>query len=275
MQPRLFAANRLAIWAAAAACSVLIATIAVVLGTPELQYDKLGTIQVYPTRAGGYEWYLNSTNPRDGLLMSPAATLFVNTEDGVWKISRKTSHPNDGVRIYVPSPVMWKDVEITGYVKLNSFSFEEEFAWAARSGKHSQGSVCDATAYFGALGFSGNSWFQKKVFHGGGYTDKRYSSAPVEPLLSRWVGLKLIAYNIDADRAVKLELWIDNNADNKWAKVAETVDSGGWAHEFPGTCAKQGDHIITEPRPRVLFRVDNADFEFKKFSVREIDVRAT
>lgn len=274
MQPNFFAANRLPIWAAAGACSVLVATVAIVLGsTHDPHYDKLGVLEIYQSKTGGYEWYFNATNPKDGLLISPAATQLHNTGDGAWRISRETDHANDGVRIYVPSPIMWKDVEITGYVKLNSYSFEEEFAWAARSGKHSQDNICGATAYFGALGFSGNSWFQKKVFHGYGYTDKRHSNIPIEPLQNRWVGFKLIAYNIESDRAVNLELWVDDKADNNWVKVAQSVDSGGWSHDYPGTCAKPGDHIITDPRPRALFRVDNATFEIKNFSVREIDSR--
>jgi hypothetical protein len=271
MQPRFFAANRMAIISVVAACSVLAATVAIVLGiTPEPHYDKLGVQQIYPTKEGGQEWYFNDSNPKDGLVISPAATRLLNTGDGAWRISTETLHENDGVRMYVISPTMWRDVEITGYVKLHSYSFEEEFAWAARSGKHSRDEVCDATAYFGAFGFSGDSWFQKKVFHGLGYTDRRHSVAPIEPLQGRWIGLKLVAYNIDSDNAIRLELWVDNKADNKWVKLAETVDSGGWNHEFPGMCAKTADHIITEPRPRAMFRVDNATFDFKKLSVREI-----
>ena len=272
MQPRFFAANRIAIFIVAAACSVLAATVAIVLGsTPGPHYDKLGVQQIYPTKNGGYEWYFNATNPRTGLVVSPIATPLLNMGNGTWRISTETLHENDGVRMYVQSPIMWRDVEITGYVKLQSYSFEEEFAWAARSGKHSLDDVCDATAYFGAFGFSGDSWFQKKVFHGNGYTDRRHSIAPIEPLQGRWIGLKLVAYNIDSDKAVKLELWVDNKDDNNWAKLAETVDSGGWHHEFPGMCAKPSDHIITEPRPRAMFRVDNATFDFKNLSVREID----
>ena len=271
MQPRFIAANRMAIFSVVAACSVLAATVAIVVGSaPEPHFDKLGVQQIYPTKEGGYEWYFNASNPRDGLVISPIATPLIPAGNDAWKISVETLHENDGVRMYVMSPTMWRDVEITGYVKLHSYSFEEEFAWAARSGKHSRDDVCDATAYFGAFGFSGDSWFQKKVFHGLGYTDRRHSIETIEPLQGRWTGLKLVAYNIDSDNAVRLELWVDNKSDNNWVKLAESVDNGGWNHEFPGMCAKPGDHVISEPRPRAMFRVDNATFEFKKLSVREI-----
>jgi hypothetical protein len=39
------------------------------------------------------------------------------------------------------------------------------------------------------------------------------------------------------------------------------------------SCVRESDHMISELRPRVMFRVDNATFEFKDLSVREISVR--
>jgi hypothetical protein len=90
----------------------------------------------------------------------------------------------------------YRDDRICEAVKLKSFSFEEEFAWAARSGKHSQDGPCDATAYFGALEFLGNSWFQKKIFHGEGYTDKRFSELSIGSLTDMWIGIRLVAYNV-------------------------------------------------------------------------------
>ena len=106
----------------------------------------------------------------------------------------------------------YRDDRICEDVKLKSFSFEEEFAGAARSGKHSQDDPCDATAYFGALEFLGNSWFQKKIFHGEGYTDKRFSELSIGSLTDRWIGIRLVAYNV-LD-GVRLELWVDERAEN-------------------------------------------------------------
>lgn len=276
MWVRQLVANRAAIFGAAAACMVLSTAVAIVVASrpAEQRLDKWGIREIYPTKVGGREWFMNPGNPRDGLTISPAATPVYDAGNGAWMISRQTDHPNDGVRMYVISPTGWKDVEITGYVKLDSFSFPEEFAWAARSGKHSPDNVCEATAYFGALGFSGNSWFQKKIFHGEGYTNKRYSSVKVEPLQDRWVGIKLVAYNVNSDKAVRLELWVDDHADNNWVKVAETIDEGGWSHKVPGMCARPTDYIISETRPRAMFRIDNSTFEFKNLSVREIDSSA-
>ena len=35
-------------------------------------------------------------------------------------------------------------------------------------------------------------------------------------------------------------------------------------------CGRAHDYIISDERPRVMFRIDNATFEFMDFSVREI-----
>ncbi|HEY3094494.1 MAG TPA: hypothetical protein VGJ42_01920 [Nitrososphaera sp.] len=39
------------------------------------------------------------------------------------------------------------------------------------------------------------------------------------------------------------------------------------------SCRRESDHVISAWRPRVMFRVDNAAFEFNDLSVREIVVR--
>jgi hypothetical protein len=51
--------------------------------------------------------------------------------------------------------------------------------------------------------------------------------------------------------------------------MTETIDSGGWSSETI-ICGGAPDHIIAPERLHVMFRVDNATFEFKSFSVREI-----
>ncbi|HEX7033322.1 MAG TPA: hypothetical protein VF172_10010 [Nitrososphaera sp.] len=283
--PKAIAANKLAFAAIAAVAftGLLIFVVMVILdpalmdGNKEQEReqepvinDRFGIRKIYQTKPGGQEWYFNSTNPRDGLTISPAAAVLY-PGSGAWKIGRETDSDNTGLRMYVISDEKnrnWRDVEMTGYVKLESYSIEEEFAWAVRSGKHTANDPCDGTAYYGALSFAGRAWFQKEVVHvEGGYTSKRYSDMTVDPLKGRWVGIKMIAYNIN--QGVKLELWIDDRADNNWFKLDETVDSGGWSSQVE-LCGREPDHIISEPRPRVTFRVDNATFEMRNLSVREI-----
>lgn len=224
--------------------------------------------ELYPTKPGGREWFLNATEPRDGFLISPAAATLHRNLDGPWQIGRETGSRETGLRMYVISPNGWRDVEMTGYVRLKSFSFDEEFAWAVRTSQHTDSNPCEGAAYYGALSFAGEATFQKEVAHfDGGFTDKRRSSITVDPLKDRWVGIKMVAYNVQ--QGVKLELWVDDRAENNWTKIAETTDDGGWSSR-KGFCGRNSDHVISETRPRVMFRVDNATFEFRDLSVREI-----
>ena len=50
----------------------------------------------------------------------------------------------------------------------------------------------------------------------------------VNNLDDRWVGIKLVVYDLD-DGDVQLELWVDNGDEtNNWKKVTEYVDDGNW-----------------------------------------------
>ena len=83
-------------------------------------------------------------------------------------------------------------------------------------------------------------------------------------------------YNINNDTAVKMESYIDENANNNWRKVNEVVDNGGWAANsldrvfYSVDCNRSKDYVITNSGPIVTFRSDNIIWQFKDLSVREI-----
>jgi hypothetical protein len=59
-----------------------------------------------------------------------------------------------------------------------------------------------------------------------------------------------------------------------WVKMTETIiDSGGWSRETI-MCGRAPDHIIAGKKPRVMFRVDNATFEFKSFRSGKYSLRS-
>ena len=55
------------------------------------------------------------------------------------------------------APNDWRDVEITGYMKLNGAHGEDNFAWYGRGGKHTDKQTCWGTAYKGDVYYSGNA----------------------------------------------------------------------------------------------------------------------
>ena len=252
--------------------------------------DKFGVTKIYSTKKDGEQWYLNS-NPSSDSRFSPQTTMTKNS-DGSFKIKstkvrmgvftssgfnpeeiKTLNHNKIALAGYMQSPNDWKDVEITGYVKLNSGD-NDNFVWYARGARHTgYGSPpgCEGVAYRGDLFFDGSTRFSKEQWHSGGYVFGEFGEN-IGPIKGKWVGLKVIMYNIIVDDkpAVKLELWVDKKNNNDWIKAAEKIDKGGWGNT--GTeCGGNPDQIITWGGPIASFRWDGAtDVDMKKFSVREI-----
>ncbi|HEX5920946.1 MAG TPA: hypothetical protein VFY55_04120 [Nitrososphaeraceae archaeon] len=253
-------------------------------------FDKFGVTKIYPTKKDGEQWYLKS-NPNSDTRFSPQTTLTKNP-DGSFKIKstkvrmgvftssgfhpeeiKTLDHNKIALAGYMQSPNDWKDVEITGYVKLNSGN-NDNFVWYARGARHTgygspQG--CEGVAYKGDLFYDGSTRFSKEQWHTGGYVFGEFGKN-IGPIKDKWVGLKVIMYNIvqDDKTMVKLELWLDKNNNNDWTKAAEKIDKGGWGNTG-GECGGEADQIITWGGPIASFRWDGAtDVDIKKFSVREI-----
>jgi hypothetical protein len=90
----------------------------------------------------------------------------------------------------------------------------------------------------------------------------------IDNLENRWIGIKLVTYDLAGDD-VKLELWVDDgNQQNIWKKVTEYVDDGDW--EVSASDCDRSDDDIIEEGTRGGFRVDDSEFEFKNLSIREI-----
>jgi hypothetical protein len=239
--------------------------------------DKFGIDKIYPTKDNGRTWYMEQDEDD---LFDDVFKLLISedvdeTSDGVFKIDVTGKAMNHGVRFHVTTPddeKEWRDVEMTGYFKLLDSSRNEDFSLIARGGRHSDDTKCDATGYFGKVGYDGDVAFQKKLFHGNYANSIEKHNDEVSDLEDRWIGIKMIAYNVNDNDDVQLELWVDNgNEDNDWEKVAEYVDDGYWDAEDGGGCDRDRDEVLNDKRPWVSFRADNAEFLFKNLSVREIN----
>ena len=265
-----------------------------------LKEDPFGVAEIYPTADGGREWYVNMSNPQNSSDFSETGDFeLVKQNDGSWRVN--STH----VRLVVSSPpnlTNWKNVEITGYAKLslpendNSTKISklnatsrsvndsespeiDDLAFIGRSGRHSSEVPCEGTAYVGGLHNDGSVGWKKEIWHTGGYTDERAKNLVTESILDKWIGWKVIIYNMPLNNGtgVKLESYLDDMNNNTWNKVTEIIDSGGWYSTstdrefFSEDCGRARDHIITEAGPFVTFRTDNLILDFKNLSVREID----
>jgi hypothetical protein len=68
----------------------------------------------------------------------------------------------------------------------------------------------------------------------------------------------------------------DDNDNNNWRKVSETVDNGGWFARssdeefYSAGCGRPKDYVMTNSGPLVTFRSDNMIWDFADLSVREV-----
>ena len=245
-------------------------------------YDKFGTREIYPTKEDGREWYVNMKNPVDdenfSITFGPNIT---RQEDGSWRISAPVVRMNVKT---IEGETNWKNVEMTGYAKIHSVIqnssnkvIENDLTWYARGGKHNQEIPCEATAYMGGLYDTGKVGWKKELWFVGGYTDERHANKVTTPLIDRWIGWKIVMYNINGNSEVKLESYLDNTNSNYWIKVTDLVDDGGWYAKMPDSdffgaeCSKDKDFIITNSGSTATFRSDNMIWDFKNLSVREIE----
>jgi hypothetical protein len=273
--------------------------------------DKFGITEIYPTKENGREWYLNMTNPlNDSLLSITFEPNIARQTDGSWRISKTDSEFSDPqIRINVDTPSgkePWRDVEMTGYIKIisnNSLSSStnsstgstqdnvntgsssadeseiEDIAWYARGGKRNEEAPCEGTAYFGGLHPDGTVDWKKSIWWTGGYTEERFRHKVLdEEMIGKWIGWKVIMYNIEIGNttAVKMESYLNIDNTGNWSKVTELVDSGGWyartpdAEFYSAQCGKPKDYIVINSGPIATFRADNMVLDFKDLSIREI-----
>ncbi len=156
-------------------------------------------------------------------------------------------------------------------------SLDPHLTWRARGGRHNDMVPCEGTALNGGLFLDGKVSWKKEIWHTGGYTDARAVDKATDSIVGRWIGWKVVIYNINNNTAVKLESYLDDKNNNEWIKVTDLVDDGGWYanssdKEFYSVdCGRPKDYIITNGGQIVTFRSDNTIWDFKNLSVREIN----
>lgn len=243
--------------------------------------DKFGITEIYPTKSGGREWFIDMNRPTE----DPGFNLGSNITkqiDGSWQINGRLDNGTyvGEVRMEVgrlQGSEEWKNVEMTGYAKIvPSNTPNDSLVWSIRGGRHNSTVPCEGTALKGGIDVNGTVSWAKEIWHTGGYTNKRAEKQVTEPIIGRWIGWKVVVYNMNNDTSVKMESYLDNRANNHWLKVTDLVDNGGWyANEpdllfYAANCGKAKDHIIINGGPLAIFRSDNMTWNFRDLSVREI-----
>jgi hypothetical protein len=252
--------------------------------------DVFSVTMLNPSKLGGESWSLAPDATRDPRF-DPQNSISRNA-DGSWKIKsnqvrmsvftstgynpRQISTYNRNTlasRGYMQAANDWKNIEMTGFVKLNAASdMSDNFDWYARGGKHNDDLACEGSSYKGALHYDGRTRWQKETWH------VSYEQAPYKPattsLKGRWVGFKAVMRNtvVNGKTAVRLELFLNENADKvTWRRIYDMVDAGDWGGDASHCGGSANAMPITWGGPISVFRWDNAnDVDFKWMSVREI-----
>jgi F5/8 type C domain/Bacterial Ig domain len=277
-----------------------IATVSIIVSSASSgTLDQFGIKELYASKAGGEQWAMNMQNPTSDPRLSPGITLTKNP-DGSYKVTstqvRMNVFTSSGyhqgsittynqqqlaAKGYMQSPNDWKNVEMTGYLKVNSFTSSTTNGAAhiellARGGTHTSSVPCEGTAYHSNTYETGRAKFEKELEHTAGYTtNDPEKSGATGTLQGKWIGIKAVFYTF-ANGSVQLEQWLDDKSDNinslgnNWHRVLQIKDVGSWGGGSPN-CGGTPSTIITWGGPIAHFRWDNIDnMDIKDLSVREI-----
>jgi hypothetical protein len=175
---------------------------------------------------------------------------------------------------YMQSPNDWKNVEMTGYVKVvQNEPSDNHFTWYARGGHHTSSRGCEGTALQGQLNIDGKTRFAKEQWQTGGYVFTPYKSSIVDSMTGKWIGFKTVMYNFQEDgkTVVMMQNWADKDNNGNWVKIYEHIDRGGLGNQGGHCGAANPDEIITWGGPIATFRWDNFNaVDIKNLSIREI-----
>lgn len=267
--------------------------------------DKFGIKEIYPSKTGGEEWFMNMDDPGNDPRIGgegPSTIFALQNDDGSWKVQStevrygvltSSGYHSDlittlnqqalAAKGYMQSPNDWKNIEMTGYFKVNAFTDTTQnggphIELLARGGRNTNddGTInglsrqCEATTYHSNTYLDGRIKFEKDLQHTIGYTtgdpEKQHA---IRPLLGRWIGIKAVYYNLP-DGSVRLEQWIDEDSNNNWHRMLHYTDKGNWGGGYPD-CGADNTQVITWGGPIAVFRWDNIDdMDVKDFSIREI-----
>lgn len=262
--------------------------------TANLNNDKFGVSELFPTANKGEIWFFNSSHPIDGQFDPNKANITRNS-DGSWHVepgitrmlafTKSSGDLSDAIRSnlstynysqlsqigYWYKPSDWKNVEITGYFKPLTTEGYNDISLVSRSVRHSTNvnEGCGGSSYHNNIGIGNGIFrFKKEMWHVD-YMITPYYNTSIGSIMNKWTGFKGIVYNL-ANNSVKLESYVDKDANNKWIKVAELVDNGNWGNDMIHCSARTEGAVISWGSPMIIFKSDYVTYDFRNLSVREI-----
>lgn len=249
---------------------------------------------IYSSKANGEFWYINDFPESDSRIDQGGhnpKTIFdqgageyhltdysqvrmnITTSAGYKSSQIEDDHGKAADRGYMMSPKDWKNTEGTIYFKWTGGP-DDQFVLYCRGGTHTGNHGCEGFAYKADIQLgNGETRFAKEQWHVNYTFTKWHDKLNIGNCKNKWIGMKLVVYNINQDKNVKLELYVDKNESNTWELADEFTDDGGFGNS--DDCGGKKDQIGTWGGPYYTMRLDGSEVKFKKWSIREIDVNAT
>jgi hypothetical protein len=163
---------------------------------------------LYPTKTGGDEWFMDMNNSNVNTARFETRDSITKNSDGSWKVKdtqirmntyTKSGYDAEYIDTYNQKTLAqrqcmqdendWKNVEITGYVKLNSYDSMGYFSWYARSGWHAHGTApnsenqeCEGTGVKPRIYYNGDTASVKDEWHNDRYAVTNRISGSTAPL---------------------------------------------------------------------------------------------
>lgn len=259
--------------------------------------DQFGVKQIYPSKLGGELWFIDTNPSKDGriILMGSRGTITYTGSDyynisetddvrigivtsDVYTQSKITMNHNIlNEQGYMSTSKDWRNIEVTIYFKYRTKDDNDKrLVIYTRGGKHSKSRKCEGFSYKASLSMNnGTTHFTKEQWHGNQSNTDEHDTLALGNLRNKWIGFKFCIFNINQDKHVMGEIWVDKDDTNTWTKADSFVDQGGWG-EMAGACqsgegASAPDYIGIHGGPLIFYKWEN-DADFKKLSVREIDI---
>lgn len=276
-------------------------------GSPEQQQDKWRINKIYPdaTGARAQHWYMDQENPtRDPRFKNHRNANLRREADGSWSADG-SGNGKYQVRLEGWSESgskKWLNTEITVYANVMGNASGNSGSYAFQTyrggGHHSSNTPCDGAAYKARIRRDRRVVIVKEVIHPD-YTSNRggIASLSKDPI-GNYIGVKQVVYNLakaqNGRYPVKIEVYVDETGmdasghldprKQTWKKMAETIDSGGWASGNGGGCpaietgnsgTRKPDEILNTPGGTsagnlAAYRTDGVRSKIKFFSIREI-----
>jgi hypothetical protein len=265
-----------------------------------------GVSFLYPTRPGGFVWYMNPDKPFDSHLEIGGGSKYeklIKNKDGSWKPNSDdnvkfnilvTPGQKDAIggcnmnfaqciqRGYTWWPAI-TNVELTGYFKMSK-KVTRDGIYIRGPWNHHPAPIgrecCQEACYDVQIKPNGTFKFTKDLHGTIIHPQGVQTICPsIDFVGLGWFGLKYIFFIESADPAspkIRMQLWLSPNGDRKtWIKVGEASDFKGLKWGEPrALCGGEPFQVYAWGAAGMVIKWYGGHIDFKWWSVREIDPTA-